>query len=65
MRREDAQDTPDTGVRTIFRLGVFFMIDFAVLIRPDIFAALEIETEQNRDAGIAGPINLAVAVHFL
>jgi hypothetical protein len=38
------------------------MIDLAIFVRPDIFATLKIETQQHRDAGIAGPKYPAIGV---
>jgi hypothetical protein len=34
MRLEDAQDAPDPGLGSVLRLGVFLVIDLAVLVRP-------------------------------
>jgi hypothetical protein len=40
---QDAQDSPDTRTGAVFSLSVLFMINPAVLIRPNILAALEIK----------------------
>ena len=59
---EDAQNPPNPRVGTVFALGVFLVIDPAVLIRLHVFAALKIEAQENRDPGIARPLYLAAGV---
>src|SRR5258706_14879120 len=63
--RENAQDAPDAGIRSVFGLGIFLMIHFSVLIGSYVLTALKIKAQQYRDAGITGPRNLAIRVEFL
>src|SRR5258706_4204956 len=62
--RENTQDAPDAGIRSVFGLGIFLMIHFSVLIGSYVLAALKIKAQQDRDTGIAGPRNLAIRVEF-
>src|SRR5689334_3358601 len=39
---ENAEDAPNTGVRSVFALCVFFVVDLAVLVRLYVLAALKI-----------------------
>jgi hypothetical protein len=57
---EDAEDAPDAGVRAVFTLRVFFMIDLAVLIRLHVLAALEVESQRDRETCAVGPENFSL-----
>src|SRR6185369_9000655 len=59
---KDAENAPDAGVRTVFGLSIFFVIHFAVLIRPNVFTALEIEAKKHRDSSVARPGYFAAAM---
>jgi hypothetical protein len=41
------------------------MVHFSVLIGSDIFAALKIEAQQDRDPGVARPKDFALSMVFL
>src|SRR4029079_5453185 len=59
---KNPQNPPDPRVGTVFALGVFLVIDTAVLVRLHIFSALKVEAQKNRDARIARPLHFAIRV---
>src|SRR5262245_21348096 len=64
FRLEDAQNAPDTGVRSVLALGVFLVIHQAIRQRAHILAALEVEGQRHRDPIVVGPEELVSVVFF-
>ncbi len=59
---EDAQNTPDPGMRAILTLGPFLMIHCAVGERAYVLAALKVERQHHGAAIALRPEKLAVVV---
>src|SRR6185503_13441128 len=62
---QKSQDPVNARLGTVFGLSIFLMIHLAVLVWPDILAALKVEAQENGDARIARPENFLLSVKFL
>ncbi len=62
---EDSQQPIDRVVRAVFALAPHLVVQNAVLVRFDVFAALEIESEKDRGALAVRPTDQVIVVIFL
>ena len=62
---EDAQQAVDRMVRAVLALAPHLVIEDAVLVRLDVLAALEIESEEHGGALAARPADQVVVMIFL
>src|SRR5687767_6457572 len=59
---ENAENAPDAGVRPIFALGPFLIIERSIRKRAHVLPALEIQCQDHGGADILGPEKFAVVM---